>query len=128
MAEIFNRSELKERRRELRCNMTDSERRLWNCLRRKQLDGYNFRRQFSIGAYVLDFYCPELHLAIEIDGPSHMTSKAARYDKNRQEEIEFLGFRFIRFTNEQVDREIETVLSAIRERLAILRSTPSPLP
>jgi len=128
MTQIFNRSELKQRRRELRRNMTGSERRLWSFLRRKQFDGQRFRRQYSVGVYVLDFYCPEVHLAIEIDGPSHKTSKAVLYDKNRQEEIEFLGIRFLRFTNEQVDREIATVLKAIRETIAILRSTHHPSP
>ena len=128
MTEIFNRSELKERRRELRRNMTGPERRLWSCLRCKQLDGHKFQRQFSVGAYVLDFYCPELHLAIEIDGHSHSSPDAIVYNENRQEEIESLGIRFLRFTNEQADREIEIVLSAIRETPAILRSTPSSLP
>jgi very-short-patch-repair endonuclease len=106
--------------------MTDSERRLWSILRRKQLNGYRFRRQYSVGAYVLDFYCPETHLAIEIDGLSHMSSEAAAYDKNRQEEIESLGIHFLRFTNDQVDMELEEVLAAIRETLAALKSTITP--
>ena len=126
MTQIFNKSELKERRRQLRRNMTEPERRLWQVLRNKQLDGFKFRRQYSVGAYVLDFYCPATRLAIEIDGPYHDGIEAAAHDRNRQEEIESLGIHFLRFTNDQVDMELKKVLTAIRETLATCKSTNTP--
>jgi len=96
--------------------MTASERTLWHHLR-PGLDGLRFRRQYGINAYVVDFYCPKKHLVIEVDGPSHDNPATKEYDQVRQREIEALGIHFLRFTNQDVDNEMYTVLSTIRSTL-----------
>ena len=89
MTQIFNRSSDTEKRRRLRREGPLAEQRLWLRLRNRQLMGYRFRRQYGIGPYVLDFYCPGLKLAIEVDGDSHF--EAGEYDRERQRYIESLG-------------------------------------
>jgi len=113
MTKIYNRTSEKEKRRLLRNNLTKAEIIIWSRLQRKQVLGYKFRRQFSVGSYVLDFYCPELKLAIEIDGTSHFKEGAEEYDHNRQESIEQLGIRFLRFTNTNIYRNLSGVLQTI---------------
>lgn len=113
MTLIFNRSQFKERRRELRRKMTSSEHRLWKYLR-PGLEGFKFRRQYGINAYVVDFYCPKKRLVIEVDGSAHDSPAAKEYDKVRQGEIEVLGIRFLRFTNREVMHNLDSVLSKIR--------------
>ena len=126
MTEIFNRHDMKERRQELRREMTEAERLLWAQIRNRHINGCKFRRQYSIGSYVVDFYSPEIKLAIEIDGPSHDNDDAIEYDKQRQTEIEALGIRFLRFTNDQVYNELEKVLTTIRETIEASRPPASP--
>lgn len=77
--------------------MTESETALWSKIRKRQVNGYRFRRQYSVGSYVIDFYCPELHLAVEIDGPSHDSSESRECDTRRTEEISGLGITIMRF-------------------------------
>ncbi len=72
-----------------------------------------FRRQHSIGGFIVDFYCPEKRLAIELDGDVHEEKKQATYDKARQKTIEALGIKVLRFTNEDVIQNVEDVLKAI---------------
>jgi very-short-patch-repair endonuclease len=115
MAEIFNRHEMKARRQELRREMTEAERLLWNKIRNRQINGCKFRRQFSIGAYIVDFYSPESRLAIEIDGSSHDRVDSIEYDKNRQEEIEILGIRVLRFKNKDIYSNLEMAIKQIGE-------------
>jgi len=87
---------------------------LWYHIRNRQLKGYKFRRQFSVQNYIMDFYCPELRLAIEIDGDSHFVSAdKIQYDKNRGKFIERKGIKIIRFTNVDVAQNIEGVLTLI---------------
>jgi very-short-patch-repair endonuclease len=83
MTEVFNKTAEKEKRRELRNNLTEAEKIVWNKIRSKQINGKRFRRQVSIGPYVVDFYCPELKLIVEIDGDSHETDDAKEYDDYR---------------------------------------------
>jgi very-short-patch-repair endonuclease len=113
MTEIFNKHEMKERRQELRREMTEAEQLLWTRIRNKQIDGCKFRRQYSIGAYVVDFYSPGNKLAIEIDGSSHDKADAIEYDKNRQEEIEALGICVVRFTNKDVLSNLDAVIKQL---------------
>jgi very-short-patch-repair endonuclease len=117
MTEFFNRSDEKDRRRRLRNNMPPSEVLLWSKLRGKQLLGRRFRRQYSVGPYCLDFYCPEISLAIELDGDSHFTDDAKRYDQERQEWIESFGMRFLRFTNTDVYENLDGVLHVIAKAI-----------
>lgn len=102
---------LKERARELRNRSTTTEIRLWRFLKRKQMCGYDFHRQKPINKYIVDFYCSELMLAIEIDGESHIGKE--KYDKIRQSELEKLGINFIRFSDVDVFYNMEKVLDEI---------------
>ncbi len=110
MTEIFNKKEHIKRRQYLRNNMTKAEVVLWSKLKGKQLNGLKFRRQCSINNYIVDFYCPELKLAIEIDGDVHAYNSRIIYDKQRQKEIEALGIKVLRYTNTDVVKNIEGVL------------------
>jgi very-short-patch-repair endonuclease len=101
MQRLFNRSNKYEKRRILRANMTGEEKILWEQLRRKKL-GLKFRRQYSIGPYIADFYCSCLKLAIEKDGGVHSDSNIKEYDKEREEFRKSFGIKVIRFSNEEV--------------------------
>jgi len=90
--------------------MTKAEIVLWSKLKGKQLNSLKFRRQCSINNYIVDFYCPELKLAIEIDGDVHAYNSRIIYDKQRQKEIEALGIKVLRYTNTDVVKNIEGVL------------------
>ncbi|MDP2668791.1 MAG: DUF559 domain-containing protein [bacterium] len=88
MTEIFNKKSESQKRKSLRRNMPESEVILWSQIKNKNIRGLRFRRQVSVGRFVVDFYCPELKLAIEIDGDSHFTIDAVSYDRERQDIIE----------------------------------------
>jgi len=113
----FNRSQDKDKRRQLRNSMTPTEILLWIRIKNGQLNGLMFRRQTSIGGYVVDFYLPQHKLAIEIDGPSHLGPEAAEYDQERQKTIEDLGVIFLRFTNDDVYNRIDWVLNRILNKV-----------
>ncbi len=98
MTHIFNRSDQNDLRKKLRNEPTEAEVFLWQKLKNKQLNGYKFRRQYGIGEYVVDFYCVEARLAIEVDGPIHDGEENAANDADRQKNIEALALRIIRFT------------------------------
>lgn len=117
MPKIFNQKIQKEKRRALRQRSTRAERLLWQNLRDRGLEGYKFRRQFSVGFFVLDFYCPELKLAIEIDGYSHESAEAKKYDADRQKIIEVYEVKFLRVTDDEVHENIEKVLDKIRSEI-----------
>ena len=110
MTEIFNKKKYIKKRQYLRNNMTKAEVVLWSKLKGKQLNGLKFRRQCGINNYVVDFYCPELKLAIEIDGDVHAYDSRIVYDKQRQKEIEALGIKVLRYTNNDVIQNTEGVL------------------
>ena len=113
MTEIFNKNEHKEKRRVLRGNLPPAEVMLWMRLRGRQVAGLKFRRQYGVGVYVLDFYCPARHLALEIDGPGHAEANTAAYDRQRQAYIESLGIHFLRFTNEEIYGDLDAVVERI---------------
>ena len=115
MTRHFNKATEKQKRRHLRRNMTQAERMVWAKLRDKQMCDYKFRRQYSVGSYVIDFYCPALKLAVEIDGESHFEEGVEAYDQQRQAFIENFGIRFLRFTNREIYENLEGVLEAIRQ-------------
>jgi very-short-patch-repair endonuclease len=96
---------------ELRMEHTSSEEILWEALRNRKLEGRKFRRQNPIGAFVVDFLCPEEMLAVEVDGKIHESQREA--DALRQEIIEALGLRFVRVTAEQVEHDLCEVLNVI---------------
>lgn len=98
----FNRSSEKENRRRLRQEQTFAEKIVWTHLRNRQLIGYKFRRQYSIDKFIIDFYCPELKLAIEIDGNIHEVKDVKIRDAERQKYIENYNVVFLRITNEEL--------------------------
>jgi very-short-patch-repair endonuclease len=114
---LNNRPELEARRRELRGSLTVAEARLWSCLQRSRL-GWKFRRQHSIGPFIVDFHCPSARLAIELDGAGHDSAPASQYDQRRSEYLRGKNVRVIRFVNDDVNRNLEGVLHAIRMELS----------
>jgi very-short-patch-repair endonuclease len=129
MTQIFNKLSEKEKRRRLRKKTSSSEKIVWTYLRRKQILGERLLRQFSVDYYVLDFYCPRLRLAIEIDGDSHFINQdAIDYDKERQDYIENLGITFLRFTNAQVNQSNDDVINEITNKVKELQNRNPPRP
>lgn len=100
MTKHYNKKTEQEKRRLLRNNMTYCEKIVWLHLRKRQL-GYRFLRQYSVDHFVIDFYCPELKLAVELDGNVHEIPEQKDYDRARQKYLEKFGIKFIRITNEE---------------------------
>jgi very-short-patch-repair endonuclease len=113
-----------ENARFLKKVMTESEAILWEQLRNRKLKGYKFRRQHPVASYIVDFYCHECRLIVEVDGEIHKQSDNPEYDSGRTSELELLGLRMVRFTNEEVEKDISLVLNKILESLT---SPPAPL-
>lgn len=111
---LHNLESLKERRKKLRSELTPAEAFLWTRLKNSKLDGRKFRRQHSIGGYIVDFYCPEESLTIELDGSPHFTEDGAEYDKKRTQYLNALGVTELRFENAEVFECTEQVLEKIR--------------
>ena len=107
--------------RRMRKEPTDSEGLHWSALRDRRLAGRKFRRQHPAGRFVLDFYCHEERLAVEIDGPIHQGKSAA--DRERQFILESMGIRFLRLPSELVEDRLQAALAAIKRAL-----TPGPSP
>jgi very-short-patch-repair endonuclease len=114
----------KDRARELRKNLTDAERALWQHLRHRQIGGQRFRRQHPIGPYIVDFFCFEKRLIVEIDGGQH--SEQVAYDEERTKWLEARGFRVLRFWNNDVLGNIEGVKQVILEELTRSSSSAPP--
>lgn len=117
MTQIFNRFKERAKRKQLRHQLPEAELILWSKLKHSQLDGFKFRRQASIGRYVVDFYCPTHQLVVELDGNSHFTDEAEVYDGIRNQYMESLGLTILRFTNKEVRENLSGVLQNIRESL-----------
>ncbi len=111
---ISNLSYKKEFRRQLRNNATPAEVVLWKALQGKQLDGFKFRRQHSIGCYILDFFCPGANLAIELDGQHHFSEEGLEYDRVRDNFLRSVGITVVRYANNLVFENLEGVLEDIR--------------
>jgi len=128
MGKIHNNRNQKLRRKNLRNNMTKAEIILWSKLKGKQL-GYKFRRQHGIGKYIVDFYCPELKLIIEVDGDTHGFYNQIVKDKERQIFLENLGFAIYRYTNNDIINNLDGVLDDLIEKIKLnpLSST-TPVP
>ncbi len=125
MTLMYNKTSFKERRRELRRNQTDAEKVLWKRLRNKGFFGLKFFRQYSVGAYVVDFYCPTHKLAVELDGGQHAGEETKEYDSVRTDYLNSMGIEVIRFWNNDVLQNIEGVFAEIGKRL---KPTPPGLP
>ena len=104
-----------EKARGLRKRMTKAEKLLWSKLRKRQLKGMHFRKQHPIDCYIVDFYCHQAQLVIELDGKIHQYQK--EYDRDRQEVIKLFGLTVIRFKNEEVETNMNGVVNRILEYL-----------
>lgn len=110
MNKIYNNQKLIILRRNLRKNSTDAENKIWSYVRKKQLNNLKFYRQYGIGNYILDFYCPEKRIAIEIDGGQHNET----VDKERTEFLKSRDIEVVRFWNNEVLENIEGVIGMIQ--------------
>jgi len=117
---------LKPIAREMRHEPTQAEDVLWQRLRHHQIAGAQFRRQHPVGPFIVDFYCPNAKLVVEVDGPIHQYT--SEEDAVRQEYLEALELRVIRFTNEQVLNEIGSVITQITEAVCNRPHPPAPSP
>ena len=117
MKHLLNDPALKERRRELRKNQTDTEKTFWAHVRSRQLHGLKFFRQYSVGPFILDFYCPEKKMAVELDGGHHNDSNNREYDASRTEYLRACGIEVLRFWNNDVLQDVQSVLVKIEERI-----------
>ena len=106
--------------RRLHKNQTDADRLLWSILRSRPLLGLKFRRQQPIGPYILDFYCHDYKLCIELDGGQHYTSNGQQNDKDRMAFIALRGIHVLRFSNLDVMRNLEGVLLTIAGKVTSL--------
>ena len=119
--------ELKEYARQLRNNSTKSEILLWQKLKRKQMYGYDFHRQKPVDNYILDFFCYELMLGIELDGYSHQFLEVQHKDSLKENTINSIGITVLRFTDEQIFKDMFNVLLAIEDFIQNFEQTNSPL-
>ncbi len=122
---IFNRIENKHKRVTLRANQTAPEQIIWSKVRKKAL-GYKFRRQHGIGKYIVDFYCKELSLVIEIDGDSHFNDQSIIDDTKRDQYLSSLGLSVLRFTNKQVNENVSGVFEYILRWIEDNKDQPLP--
>jgi very-short-patch-repair endonuclease len=111
--QISNIKTLKEYRRFLRNNLTPAEALLWKTLQSRQLLGVKFRRQHSIGIYILDFYCPKYRLGIELDGSVHLETIVMENDQVRTSYLNSVGIHVLRFDNEQILHDLDSVTNSI---------------
>ena len=112
---LYNDPTAKLDRRHLRKNATEAEQKLWSILRSRQMPNLKFLRQYSVGPYTLDFYCPERRLAIEVDGGQHADIYSQQHDAHRDKYLKDLNIRVIRFWNNDVLQNIEGVGQRITE-------------
>lgn len=114
---VVNRREMKWFRKRLRANMTPAEAILWKQIKAAKLKGTKWRRQFSVGNYILDFYCPQCKLCIELDGSEHYTMHGDTYDCVRSEYLISKGITILRFENKEIYDNIDKVLDVITAHL-----------
>ena len=107
--------------------MTSAEGIVWSRIRNHRI-GYKFRRQFSIGSYVADFYCSELKLVVEIDGGQHFENDAIGYDKARTKHFNDLGISVVRYTNADVRRNLISVMDDLMRQCDNLKNKSNPKP
>jgi very-short-patch-repair endonuclease len=116
MPRLNNIISLKNNRKNLRSHLTPAEARLWAYLKNNQL-GEKFRRQHSVGFYILDFYCPKRKLAIELDGSPHNTEQGYQNDQNRTKDLNSKGITVLRFENKDIFKNSDGVLAEIKKYL-----------
>ena len=112
--QINNRKSLKQFRKDLRNNLTPAEATLWKAIQNKQLEGRKFRRQHSVNNYILDFYCPDEKLAVELDGHGHFTVSGSEKDRLRDAYLQTKNIKVLRFENKVVFNNLGGVLEEIK--------------
>ena len=112
-----NKPHLTQKRKFLRKNSTKAEIRLWHYLKNKQIIGRKFRRQYSLGNYILDFYCPAENLAIELDGETHFNPITEQKDNQRDLMLKKFGIKVLRFENKIVFNNPEIIVNAILDHV-----------
>ncbi|WP_159519413.1 endonuclease domain-containing protein [Sunxiuqinia indica] len=115
MVKLNNRTYLKDIRKRLRNHSTAAEATLWKTLKKKQVAGLKFRRQHAVGNYILDFYCPEIQLGIELDGEFHAGPAAEEDDRNRDSYFNSPGIEVLHFENRWVFEYPQDIVEAILE-------------
>ena len=110
---LYNNLIFKKRRKDLRNKAQDPEIILWSYLKGRQLDGYKFRRQHSIGSYIVDFYCPKLRLVVELDGEQHSEEKNIEYDQQRTKYLNSQNVTVLRYWNDDIYKNINGVIDEI---------------
>ena len=121
---INNLTGLKKRRKDLRNHGTRAEAVFWGYLKNKQLEGRRFRRQFSVGKCILDFYCPSENLNIELDGAPHFTEEGIEKDLRRDYFLKQQGITVLRFENKAVWNDVDGMLTEIKKHF---KNIPPPL-
>ena len=112
---IYNKKYLEQKRKDLRNQSTLAEVILWKHLKKEQLSERKFRRQHSIGDYIVDFYCPAERIAIELDGDLHFDEEIKKYDEERTKYLSELNIRVLRFENNEILFNLESSLNKIVE-------------
>lgn len=114
---LYNNKTLKERRKELRNYQTPAEKILWKYISKNKIKSLRFLRQYGVGSYVLDFYCPKIRLGVELDGSVHKEKENKLYDKDREKFLENLDIGIIRFWNSDVLNDTENVLDKLLNKV-----------
>ena len=125
MTRLYNKSSEKTKRRKLRQNQTNTEELVWRFLRNRQLSGYKFKRQYSADHFVIDFYCPELKLAVEIDGASHNEPNQQKKDISRQKYLESFNIKFVRIKDEELLGNSNKAFNKIEKAIELLEENKS---
>lgn len=114
---LYNNKALKERRKELRNHQTPAEKFLWGYISKNKIKRLRFLRQYGVGPYVIDFYCPKIRLGIELDGNVHKEEENKLYDRDREKFLENLDIETIRFWNNDVLNNTEKVLDKLLNKI-----------
>jgi very-short-patch-repair endonuclease len=110
---IYQNKVFINRRKELRNNSTEAEKILWENIKHSKLGGFKFTRQYSVGPYILDFYCSKIRLAVELDGNQHKEKDAVLYDGDRSKYLDGANIKVIRFWNDEVVKNTKIILNQI---------------
>lgn len=114
---VYNIKSTKEKRISLRRHQTEAEKALWDILKNKRMNGLKFYRQYGIGPYITDFYCPRRRTVIEVDGWQHLSDERKEYDEERQNFMKCIDIKTIRITNKDVLTDLSAVIDYITRQL-----------
>ncbi|MBT3413449.1 MAG: DUF559 domain-containing protein [Candidatus Jacksonbacteria bacterium] len=120
---IFNKKDQTARRQQLRTNSTKSEKLLWSKIRSKKL-GYKFRRQYGIGNYIVDFFCPKLKLAVEIDGITHEDPAQHQRDENKDNYLKSCNIHVIRFSSSDIFNNLDAIIESLYLECTKIETSP----